>query len=222
MANNLVPVTSATFRYDVNASGVITSGDVTQTKAPAEQGASAFPDMAFTGHYYHARSGLYLAPYRAYNPSIGRWLSRDPLEDAEEVQGTNLYSYVANQPLARVDPDGRKWIGWGPLGAPSFQSVSVQSPYPEGGRCPAVEGWYRHCVNTCLLRRRIGRLNGLFGIGFAVAEFGAELHGGDLPFQRSRDPGDIAANMAGHDAAWARGSCEEECRKRHPSRNGGR
>src|ERR1700738_1676589 len=52
---------------------------------------------------YHARSGLYLAPYRAYNPSIGRWLSRDPLG---EKGGLNLYAYVGNDPVNRVDPFG--------------------------------------------------------------------------------------------------------------------
>src|ERR1700730_1653619 len=67
------------------------------------QGAALFPDFAFTGHYYHARSGLYLAPYRAYNPSIGRWLSRDPLG---EKGGLNLYAYVGNDPVNRVDPFG--------------------------------------------------------------------------------------------------------------------
>lgn len=38
-----------------------------------------------------------------YNPGQGRWLSRDP---AEEPAGVNLYSYVANQPIGRVDSHG--------------------------------------------------------------------------------------------------------------------
>ncbi|MGA2605503.1 MAG: RHS repeat-associated core domain-containing protein [Verrucomicrobiia bacterium] len=60
-------------------------------------------DFGFTGHYYHAPSGLHLALYRAYNADLGRWLGRDPIE---ETGGFNLYGYVENEPLAQIDPDG--------------------------------------------------------------------------------------------------------------------
>lgn len=100
-------IDSSTFRYDVNASGHIDAGDVGLDTLSSGQGASLFPDFAFTGHYYHARSGLYLALYRAYNPSLGRWLSRDPIGEAG---GINLYGYVRNQPLFRVDPLGLREV----------------------------------------------------------------------------------------------------------------
>jgi RHS repeat-associated protein len=60
-------------------------------------------DFAYTGHYYHAASGLHLAPYRGYNPRLGRWLSRDPIE---EEGGLNLYGYVLNDPVNVLDPLG--------------------------------------------------------------------------------------------------------------------
>jgi hypothetical protein len=41
--------------------------------------------------------------HAAYDPTEGRWLSRDPL--AEKV-GPNLYQYVANNPLIYIDPKG--------------------------------------------------------------------------------------------------------------------
>lgn len=97
-------VTSSTFKYDVNVDGFIDAIDTSLDVSVA--GGSLYPDFAFTGHYYHARSGLYLAPYRAYNPTIGRWLSRDPLENAELSQGTNLYSYVRNDVTVLFDPLG--------------------------------------------------------------------------------------------------------------------
>ncbi len=56
--------------------------------------------FGFTGFYYHARSGLNLALYRAYDFSTGRWLSRDPIG---EEAGTNLYNYVANDPMMKID-----------------------------------------------------------------------------------------------------------------------
>ena len=66
-------------------------------------------DFGFTGHYIHQPSGLNLSLYRAYNPTIGRWISRDPLENAEISQGPNLYAYVGNNPTVLRDPLGLLW-----------------------------------------------------------------------------------------------------------------
>lgn len=60
-------------------------------------------DFGFTGHYYHAQTGLHLALYRSYDASMGRWLSRDPIE---ENGGLNLYNYVNGNPANLVDPLG--------------------------------------------------------------------------------------------------------------------
>jgi RHS repeat-associated protein len=60
-------------------------------------------DFGFTGHFYHAPSGLHLALYRAYDADAGRWLSRDPIG---EDGGLNLYDYVGNNPLTETDPFG--------------------------------------------------------------------------------------------------------------------
>jgi RHS repeat-associated protein len=60
-------------------------------------------DFGYTGQYYHQPSGLSLAPYREYSVSLGRWISRDPLG---ERGGINLYGYVGNDPMGRIDPLG--------------------------------------------------------------------------------------------------------------------
>ncbi len=61
-------------------------------------------DLRFTGHFYHEKSGLHLAPYRAYDADLGRWLSRDPLFNAELLpEGPNLYGYAGGNPVNAVD-----------------------------------------------------------------------------------------------------------------------
>ena len=35
--------------------------------------------FGFTGDFWHAQSGLDLTLFRAYDPSLGRWISRDPI-----------------------------------------------------------------------------------------------------------------------------------------------
>ena len=58
------------------------------------------PVRSFTGHYQHAASGLVLAPYRAYDAELGRWLSEDPIG---ERGGLNLYGYVGNGVVGALD-----------------------------------------------------------------------------------------------------------------------
>jgi RHS repeat-associated protein len=67
-------------------------------------------DFGFTGHFHENRPALSMTLYRVYDPSIGRWLSRDPLVNAEVSQGSNLYAYVGNNPINLTDPYGRDWL----------------------------------------------------------------------------------------------------------------
>lgn len=77
-------------------------------------GTSTFDaDFRYTGHFYFnfagapEERGLHFAPYRVYTPEHGRWLSRDPLEDAELLpEGPGLYGYVGNDPVNYWDPLG--------------------------------------------------------------------------------------------------------------------
>ena len=53
--------------------------------------------------FYLPEAGLYLTHYRVYDPTLGRWLSRDPIG---EIGGVNLYAYVGNDPVNWSDPIG--------------------------------------------------------------------------------------------------------------------
>jgi RHS repeat-associated protein len=65
------------------------------------------PDFAYTGLFYHQRSGLYFAEYRSYDSGLKRWLNRDPIR---ENGGINLFTYVSNNPLNLTDPTGLEGI----------------------------------------------------------------------------------------------------------------
>ena len=73
----------------------------------------------YTGHDYHADSGLVLTLCRAYDPGTGRWLSPDPIAEAG---GLNLYGYVLGDPVN----------GWDPLGLDRSITVNVVNGPLEG------------------------------------------------------------------------------------------
>ena len=64
----------------------------------------------FSTKYQDDESDLVYYGYRYYNPSTGRWLSRDP---QGERGGLNLYDFVRNSPLTRYDILGRSCSGCG-------------------------------------------------------------------------------------------------------------
>lgn len=57
----------------------------------------------FTHLFNHEPSSTLFALDRVYDPVSARWLSRDPMR---EKGGLNLYAYVRQNPIRRVDPLG--------------------------------------------------------------------------------------------------------------------
>jgi RHS repeat-associated protein len=64
-------------------------------------------EIGYTGYYQHVSSGLELAPLRAFDPALRRWISEDPIGLAA---GTDRYAYVGNSPSGRIDPLGLDWL----------------------------------------------------------------------------------------------------------------
>ena len=59
--------------------------------------------LRFSSEYFDEETELVYYNYRYYNPELGRWISRDPIE---EQGGFNLYCIIGNNPL----------LGWDSLG----------------------------------------------------------------------------------------------------------
>jgi RHS repeat-associated protein len=70
----------------------------------------------FSTKFYDWETGFCYYGYRYYDPSGGRWLSRDP---ANERGGLNLYAFVANDALRQFDKLG---LSVGTISAPVSQS----------------------------------------------------------------------------------------------------
>lgn len=167
-----------------------------------------------------------------YNPSTGRWFSRDPVE---EQGGINLYSFVNNKSPNLVDPYGE--TGWAivdpiPRCKPCRISKSfdyTDKPFKDAARsitsqpsyylndyvdaleaalngAPAPPGGpadkWRHCTFVCITFREVGPI-----VALAAAVIS------ELPGVRGgvNDPYDAEANALGLLAAHFAGTCSKHC-----------
>ena len=68
-----------------------------------------FADRGFTGHEWLPWFNLYNMNGRLYDPTVGRFLSPDPIiADQTNTQEYNRYSFALNNPLKYTDPSGYK------------------------------------------------------------------------------------------------------------------
>ena len=78
-----------------------------------ETNPSAGDRFKYTGREWHAALDQYYYRARYYDPGVGRFLGEDPLRF--RAGDSNLYRYVGNNPINRIDPSGRLW-SWGAVG----------------------------------------------------------------------------------------------------------
>src|SRR5680860_148818 len=61
--------------------------------------------MKFAGEYLDA-TGLYHLRARQYDPTIGRFLSPDPVSETANQHQVSMYAYVQSRPTVLRDPSG--------------------------------------------------------------------------------------------------------------------
>jgi RHS repeat-associated protein len=72
--------------------------------ARIETGHDIFQPFRLAGHYKDEETGLHYSAARYYNPTLGRFLSLDPL--FLEGGSDNFYAYCNGDPINSIDPTG--------------------------------------------------------------------------------------------------------------------
>jgi RHS repeat-associated protein len=90
------------YLYDAFGAAAIFDG----TGTPIAASALGNPYL-FTARQVDPETGLFHYRARAYSPTTGRFLQRDPLGQEPDV---NVYRYCGNHPLDSVDPLGLDWF----------------------------------------------------------------------------------------------------------------
>ena len=78
----------ATYDYDAFGNTLVEEGEINNP-------------IRYSGEYLDEESGLIYLRARYYDPSVGRFISEDPIRD-----GMNWYAYCGNSPVMMVDPSG--------------------------------------------------------------------------------------------------------------------
>lgn len=65
----------------------------------------------FTGHVADPDTSLTYMQARYYDPSMGQFLSVDPvISKAGQISSFGAYAYAGNNPTTHIDPDGKEWV----------------------------------------------------------------------------------------------------------------
>jgi len=102
-------------------------------------------NFRFPGQYHDAESGLHYNYYRYYDSSTGGYLTPDPIGQAG---GINLYPYVQNDPINRVDPSGLSGtVAVSPFGPPLILSNTPEQLAANKALADATWKWGKEHYN---------------------------------------------------------------------------
>jgi RHS repeat-associated protein len=132
-------------------------------RAHIQKGHRLFQPLRLCGQYYDPETGLHYNQARYYDPSLGRYLSLDPL--FLESGSPNFYAYCDGDPVNRIDPSGEFIFCAMLIGAAFGAAIGA-----------GLEAWQQHSdgsgmdgfkiARAALLGGAIGAVGG--GVGAAV------------------------------------------------------
>ncbi|MFA5832145.1 MAG: Ig-like domain-containing protein [Bacteroidota bacterium] len=101
-----------------------------------------FQPFAYAGGLYDTQTKLIRFGARDYDASVGRWTSKDPIK----FRGSsgNLFAYVANDPINKIDKNGKVTTGAGALAGLVWGVLSTALSDALG----ANVGWQDYVANT--------------------------------------------------------------------------
>ena len=99
------------------------SGDMQRSLSHGDSGPSLSSGLQGSDAAVHPSDALCYYGYRYYNPQLGRWPSRDPIE---EEGGLNLYGFVYNRPINLIDQLGGRPLASDP-GVPRTTNIQNEN-----------------------------------------------------------------------------------------------
>ena len=121
--------------YEYNAQGQV---QITNGSGTVLTGTGIGNDLMYAGYRYDAETGNYFCNARYYNPTLGRFISRDPLGGAEFSQGTNLYAYCGNDGVNETDPSGEGRWEWVQTGSTAAAGYMAWDPAPSATQSATI------------------------------------------------------------------------------------
>lgn len=153
-------------------------------------------DRGFTGHEMLNDVDIIHMNGRIYDPNIGRFMQADAYVQApKNMQNTNRYAYVLNNPLSYTDPSGHFFKK---LLKKSMQMTGSWEVFKEIGKdsmlrsfvsivlniIPGCQAWCSAAFNSMVTFTQTGSLNAAlksgaitYGTSFALSEIGASSWG---------------------------------------------
>jgi|GEM_PF-336589 len=154
-----------------------------------------FQPFGFAGGLYDADTKLVHFGAREYDPSIGRFLTKDPLGLGG---GLNVYDYAANDPVNLIDPSGLLFNG--AVNAGEGYGQEAVNGYADTLTDPnastaakvgaAVGGFFASLWTPCTSDYTFLTLASAYAVSGVVTEYGAatEIGSSENPFWRYTGP----------------------------------
>jgi len=102
---------------------------------PDADGASDVDNRTlYAGYHLDTETGLYSVRHRMYHPTLGRWVTRDPIGYAD---GMSLYEYCRSGPLGATDATGLRPMGpQDPGYQPGYETLPWKDVPETDKKCP--------------------------------------------------------------------------------------